>query len=82
MVYAFPAFNKFGYQKKILNISILLLILNNKFNWLKLTRGTTFKGREKIANLLIESHKGTNYKFGTLINNSTNNYNQNHHLDS
>ena len=52
MVYAFPPFNKFGYQKKILNINILLLILNNNFNWLKLTRGTTLQRKGKDSQFI------------------------------
>ena len=45
------AFNKFGYQNKILNINILFLILTNNFNWLKLPRGTTFqrKGKDSVV---------------------------------
>ena len=33
--------------EKILNINIKILILNNKFNWLRLPRGTTLQSKGK-----------------------------------
>ena len=51
MVYL-SAFNKFGYQNKILNINIKNININNNFNWWKLPRGTTLQRKGKDSQFI------------------------------